>query len=868
MRKRQHLSDLGRRRWQIAMLCALFVLLIVPSALGSDYLTPELRAAVEKLKADVAEAQTTKETVVERARVLWDWANAVAMSGGYLPVNLPSSMRGALNIKPGQEVPLWTLLGIDAYVRELAIKDENPRAIGTLSSSTKGPFPAASWQTIEITYTVGEMPLSPGGGILIGRHFMSSHGVIQRDDPAGDNYVSIRSSNPKAQFANATGPLGGMHGSFRGVGQMPVFKLESTALTKGETVTLTFGDTSGGGRGFFVQTYSNDAFPLPLYIDLGGKGQFLSLPIPTYEVVGTTVDAVHGFAPSIVKVGEAMDISVRSEDRYYNRATGEMPAYKVMLNGKRYRPIPTIPAGTEAITLFTGIRFDEPGIYRFSFQSKDGSIQGVSNPIWVKENPDWRVYWGETHGHCGFAEGQGTPDGFFTCGRDDARLDFLSLSEHDIWMDDYEWQFLKDAVSRYHVENKFVVFAGYEWTVRRQLGGHHNVFFRRPDGRKRVSSHRAPVLTELYRQLHLENDAEDVLIIPHAHQAGDWRTNDPDLERLVEIMSMHGTFEWFGRRYLLNGHQVGFLAAADDHLSHPGYVSPLPGGLFQRSGLAGVIAAEKTTDDIFDALRKRSVYATSGKRIILDVRMNDAGMGNRQPYTEKRSIHGKAIGTGPVDTITVVKNGEEIWTKRYALSTLKRRSWIHVGFESSSEVFVRDNPRGYRIWNGSLEVEGARLVGVPAPGFANPYGESFSVDPENKNRVTFNTRTRGRINAMILELKGADTDTRIHFKIKATREQGKSPRPVIKAAMLPAADVTFSFVDEKLNRIVRDFKVGRSTDRITLTIVDPEAPMVQDFEFTDTENLQHGDWYYVRVRQLDGALAWSSPWWVGGEPRQ
>ena len=44
-------------------------------------------------------------------------------------------------------------------------------------------------------------------------------------------------------------------------------------------------------------------------------------------------------------------------------------------------------------------------------------------------------------------------------------------------------------------------------------------------------------------------DTEDVLIVPHAHQAGDWRLSDPEMERLIEIQSTHGTFEWFGNYY-------------------------------------------------------------------------------------------------------------------------------------------------------------------------------------------------------------------------------------------------------------------------------------------------------------------------------
>ena len=166
---------------------------------------------------------------------------------------------------------------------------------------------------------------------------------------------------------------------------------------KGDTVTITYGDTRGGSPGFRVQTFSNDAFPLPIYVNLRGNRELITLPIQTYTVRGGKVNGVHGFAPSVVKTGEAFTLSVRSEDFYYNRAHGEMPEYQVKLNGKNHS---IIPAGSEAIHLIENIRFDKAGVYRFSFGSKDGKITGQANPVWVRDNPTQRVYWGDTHGHC------------------------------------------------------------------------------------------------------------------------------------------------------------------------------------------------------------------------------------------------------------------------------------------------------------------------------------------------------------------------------------------------------------------------------------------------------------------------------------
>ena len=143
---------------------------------------------------------------------------------------------------------------------------------------------------------------------------------------------------------------------------------------------------------------------MPLYVDLQGKGDLLTLPIQTYKVGGGPVRGVHAFAPSIVKTGEPFTVSVRSEDTYRNRAGGPVPAYVVTVNGQ---PHTRIPAGDDAITWLRNTRFDKPGVYRFGIKSADGTISGSSNPVWVQDDPELRIYWGDTHGHCGFAEGQG-----------------------------------------------------------------------------------------------------------------------------------------------------------------------------------------------------------------------------------------------------------------------------------------------------------------------------------------------------------------------------------------------------------------------------------------------------------------------------
>ena len=705
--------------------------------------------------------------------------------------------------------------------------------------------------------------MKPGAVVVINRHFQSDAGRWQTTDSTGDNYISIGSTNPAARFVVTTEPWSGMHGGFRGAAPQLAFRLEGAELEDGVSFTVTYGDTSGGSQGYRVQTYSNDAAPFPIHIKFAPDDIFFSFPIATYKVVGSMIAEFQGFAPSIVSLGERFSMSVRAEDKYRNRAEGAIPKVIVTLNGE---PFGKLTGVNRSIHVVSDIQIEKPGTYRFSYSSEDGQFTGMSNPIWVRENPENRIYWGETHGHSGFAEGLGTADAYFKFGRDDARLDFLTLSEHDIWMDDYEWDTINRLSKKYTEPGRFIAFPGYEWTSPRARGGHHNVFFNGYDF-DRVPVQDAHYLSDLYFQLREKYDPSDVLIIPHAHQAGDWRENDVYMERLVELMSMHGTFEWFGKKYLEHGSQVGFVGASDDHLGHPGYTS----GNFrwkQQGGLAAVMAESLTGDDLFSSLRNRSAYATSGDRIILEATLNGYGMGTRQSFIENRKISGTAKGTSPIIEIDLIKNGDVIDTHEYIKTSMRPHSFIQIGFESESEVFEgRDNPRGYRPWIGWFEVSNARIKSISTPGFHNLRVEWARIDPENPQRVNISTATRGRINNMVLELDGVSADTSIRVVLNETKEVGTAPVRIREFARIPGADLQFAFSDMTDGSLAHEFRVGRHTDRLSLSVIDPSASMDRGFTFEDDSDPAHGDYYYIRVRQLNGGTAWSSPFWVGGEPR-
>ncbi len=824
-----------------------------------EYMDVGLRARVQQLKQDLADAPTTVETAAQRALALFDWANAYAMTGRPLPVNL--TLMISRTTRPGTPSRA-VLASIDDYIREMTLYEEQPDALGPLTADSTGPFQADSMQTFTQTYTVGTKPIEAGGGLILGRHFMANTGPFQTTDPQGANFVSAETSNPNVTLTATTHPLSGMFGGFRGAAAAVYFEVAEGQLVEGDTVTLTIGDTAQGGPGYKMQSFSNDGLRFPVFVVFGEGEQMFSLPKNLYSVEGGPVVRVQGFAPSTATPGEEIEISVRSEDPYRNRATGPKPAYRVSVNGE---PHGTIPASDDAISLYT-LSFADEGVYRVTFESEDGSVIGDTNPVRVQSEGENGIFWGETHGHSAYAEGQGTVDAYYTFGRDDARLDFLGMSEHDIWLDDYEWQTLIDATQRYYAPGDFITYLSYEWTAPTDLGGHHNVFYRTPEGRERTGLQRHPSLAALYQGLRAANDPDDVLIIPHAHNTGEYRLNDAKMETLVEIMSLHGTFEWFGQRYLDQGHEVGFIAASDDHLSHPGYAAPLGRNLGSRSGLAAVVAPEKSRDAIFDAMKDRFTYATTGERIILDFDLSGGRMGERIAMTDQRDLRLTVHGTAPLDSMTVVKNGIEVHREDYRIDTTGQSDRIALSFQSETDPKIRDVALGWRDWVGVLTVTGADIEDFSAPGFKSVLTSSLERGDE-PGTLKFSTATRGNMRTIVLDLANRQPDAAISLSIEPAREYG-TPKQVRTNHRYPAVDLTLPLSAMEDGIYVERLPGAIEDDRVTLRSVRTDPPMDATLTWSDPGPVQVDDHYFVRVVQTDGAMAWTSPVWVGGFSRQ
>ena len=87
----------------------------------------------------------------------------------------------------------------------------------------------------------------------------------------------------------------------------------------------------------------------------------------------------------------------------------------------------------------------------------------------------------------------------------------------------------------------------------------------------------------------------------------------------MEVHSAWGTFEWLLTDGFALGHRCGVVCNSDGHKGRPGASYPGASMFGAYGGLTCFLTEELTRDGIFDCLRKRHHYGTTGNRLHLTV---------------------------------------------------------------------------------------------------------------------------------------------------------------------------------------------------------------------------------------------------------
>ncbi len=404
---------------------------------------------------------------------------------------------------------------------------------------------------------------------------------------------------------------------------------------------------------------------------------------------------------------------------------------------------------------------------------------------------------------------------------------------------------------------------GYEWTQQYTKGGHHNVIFKQDKGRY-VQYREAPTPPELYSKLRSVDSVSNVLIIPHAHETGNWNYNDAEMERLVEIFSFHGSFEYFGQRYLNRGYRTGFIAASDDHSGHPGYA---PATIATRGGLAAVYATGLNRDGIWAGMKERTTYATtSARRPVLKVSMSGKQMGEEADMGPAQAIEARVLGTAPIDRVEVVHNNQLAYSQDYLTAKAGEPAGVQIMLHSVTETAgdeVRP-PQSGVMWGGWIDVADGRIASIEPLGIDH-YTDQFRQVGERS--VSFWTKTRGDMDGVLLRLAESSPKTTITVRVSALEQDGTGTggqRAVTMIPLLPsqAAKHTVRFGIEEVAAKRGVFDVTPAT-KIIARKTRLNAPWDVSFRYRPTAAPKKDDFFYVRMIQVDGEAAWSSPIWIG-----
>lgn len=291
-----------------------------------------------------------------------------------------------------------------------------------------------------------------------------------------------------------------------------------------------------------------------------------------------------------------------------------------------------------------------------------------------------KVFFGDIHVHTNYSRCGRPNNGTVEKNLDDARNakhDFIAIADHAEHMDDSDYRTYCRIIESANENGRFITLPAYEWASHTFPGnGHRNVYFREKFGP--LWRGKDPK-TDTPRKLALAlRKQKQGVIAPRHHPpyVNDWNNVDDEYEPVIEIYSEWGNSEYEGcpralaprgpRRPwpgnyvqdgLIRGHQFGFVAGGDAHNVNPG-----------AHGLTGVYSDDLTRQCVFDAIRNRYCYATTGTRILLDFSVNGFRMGSvilvppqEWPQIFPLKIACAVVGTANLKKIELIENNRVVY---------------------------------------------------------------------------------------------------------------------------------------------------------------------------------------------------------------
>ncbi|MBK9704971.1 MAG: DUF3604 domain-containing protein [Betaproteobacteria bacterium] len=691
---------------------------------------------------------------------------------------------------------------------------------------------AGSRETFSVAVTA-DFALRPGALLGLARRWPSDWGIPQSNDPAAADFVRIAAAPGRMLrwwFARQH-----LWHPFDHV----LFVAFPEGLAAGEQIAVTFGDRTLGCPGFTVQTFIEEASPLSVRLLPGPDSSWSELAHPAVEVVGASPHRLVLTAPSRVVAGESFDLHLRVEDEWGNPSA---------LGGIVHIGA---PIGVDVTLPPCGwLRFpatlSQPGVHRLAARS-DGmpSLVASSNPIEVGAVLDVQLYWGDLHAQSSIGCGSRSIDAYYAHARDFAATDFGSHQANCFLVSNAEWRETQAATAHAQEDGRFVTLLGVEWSGASAQGGDHNLYFPGSEALLHRCSHEfvsdksdkasdLPHIEDVYARYR----GTDTMVAVHVGgRTADLRWHEPTLDRLLEVHSTHATSEWFLLDALRRGYRMGVVAGSDGVDGRPGASHPGHMGVRNvRGGLTAVATPELTRGGLWSALKSRHCYATTGERIMLTLTAGSASMGDEIRVTQLPAFDLAVEGTAPIEAIDFFRGdlrvaSVDLMSASTAWSDSVRIAWTGAAAPGNWQ-------RARMQWDGELRIAGARILAAHPWAFDTPDEGLRAISDV---RVAWRSLTAGDWDGLVLDLDRFD-----------------------------GAEVTFVTAPMTLQSRIDDlaahpqtFVDSAPTRRVELRRLPARSPPLGwRGRFDDPAPVDGVHAYWVRVRQADGAHAWSTPIFV------
>lgn len=490
---------------------------------------------------------------------------------------------------------------------------------------------------------------------------------------------------------------------------------------------------------------------------------------------------------------------------------------------------------------------------------------------------------GDLHNHCGISYAHGSLADALHNAR--LQLDFASVTGHAAWPDaqdqpmpqdviDYHdrgfaklrgnWSAYQEAMEDANKPGRFVTFHGYE--IHSFRHGDRTIVSPEP-----LQLPPEELGIEEFERMLATTDArrDRVLLLPHhiGYPTGlrgvNWDSVSESSTPVIEVLSMHGLAEPGSARFpylhtmgpldpgntmsagLQRGIHFGVVASTDHHSAHPGSFG---------HGRTAVWAESCTREAIWDAICSRRTYALSGDRIELTFTVDGQPMGARFPRTGAPRIQARVRAGGAVDRLEVVRDGAVVTqltahdrvTPAPADGPVRGLLVVELGWGEKGSVKHWD--LGMTVIDGTLEAVEPRLRGHDVVDPLDP-GEAecrFSDWQRSGDTVRLQTRTRGnpttttvQTQAMALDVSGSSA-TKLRLEFDGRTED------------VPLAEL------QEADRLLHTHGFVSPAIRIHRFL--PEVERVWELDWTDKDaSADRPHWYQLRVLQVNGHGAWSSP---------